>query len=358
MTQIQQFSNLLLNWYSDNKRDLPWRATKIPYRIWVSEIILQQTRVAQGINYYERFLNAFPTVKDLSEASEDEVLKIWQGLGYYSRARNMHVTAQYIYRNLNGQFPESYDELIKLKGIGPYTAAAISSICYNEAKAVVDGNVMRVIARYKGIELAINSTEGIRTINSLADELLVKTDSGNYNQAIMELGALICTPKNVQCQQCPVQKNCIAYSTGNTAKIPLKIKKVKIRNRYMDYLFLKKSDSIYLIKRTSQDIWQGLYDLPYLENNSPISVKQMMVQLQTKYPEITIKLMRSEPEWNVHILSHQRIHARYWQLEVHEKYQFNYPNAELVSHDILEKYPVSKLTERFLNEHCFPIFVA
>ena len=358
MTQLREFSDLLLNWYSDHKRDLPWRRTKIAYRIWVSEIILQQTRVAQGMDYYKKFLSRFPTVNKLAGASEDEILKIWQGLGYYSRARNMHATAQILVEKYDGQFPDNYNELIQLKGIGPYTASAIASICFGEPRPVVDGNVMRVIARYCGLEIPVNSNEGIKRIHELAEQFMEATTPGDYNQAIMELGALICVPQKAQCQKCPVNKECVAFNLGITDKLPIKTKKSKIKNRYLDYLCVVKNNSIYLFKRGDNDIWKGLYDMPFLEHIQPKPVNETLDDLQTKFPESSVKKMKTESEWHVHLLSHQRIHARYWHLEPSESSQFNYQNAEPVSFGTIEKYPVSKLTERFFYDCCFPIFVA
>ena len=224
-----KFSSHILKWYHKEHRNLPWRASKDPYNIWLSEIILQQTRVSQGLGYYIKFNTTFPTIKDLAIAHEQQVLKLWQGLGYYSRARNLHATAKHIHFNLKGLFPDNYKDLLKLKGVGPYTASAISSICFNEKRAAVDGNVYRVLARVFSIKTPINSSQGIKEFQQLADSLISKRDPGDYNQGLMELGATVCTPKKVDCIKCPINSLCIAKSQNTIYQFPVKEKKIKIK---------------------------------------------------------------------------------------------------------------------------------
>ena len=230
------FGQKLTSWYLQNKRDLPWRKTKNPYKIWLSEVILQQTRVVQGLPYYENFVNSFPTVFDLAKADEQQVLKIWQGLGYYSRARNLHHTAQYISENLNGEFPKTYNELIKLKGIGSYTASAIASFCFDEKVAVLDGNVYRVLSRYFGVETDISSSKAKKEFQNLADEVLDKNRPALFNQAIMEFGALQCVPKNPNCEVCVLNDSCLALKDKKVAQLPVKVKKTKVKKRFLNYL--------------------------------------------------------------------------------------------------------------------------
>ena len=232
------FSNRLVTWYLQNKRDLPWRQSINPYTVWLSEIILQQTRVDQGTAYFFKFIEQFPTVYNLANASEEEVLKLWQGLGYYSRARNLHSAANYIVNELNGKFPTTYSEILKLKGVGDYTASAIASICFNEPTAVVDGNVYRVLARYFGISTPINSTSGIKEFKKLAQELIVEDIPGTFNQAIMEFGACMCKPQNPDCFNCPLNDSCVALSNNTIAQLPVKINKTKVRKRYFNYLVI------------------------------------------------------------------------------------------------------------------------
>ncbi len=236
------FTKILTHWYSDNKRSLPWRETKNAYHIWLSEIIMQQTQVKQGLPYYESFAKHFPTVFELANASEEQVLKLWQGLGYYSRARNLHATAKYIAQELDGRFPDTYSDLIKLKGIGDYTASAIASISFNKPEAVVDGNVYRVLSRYFGIETPINSTEGIKAFKALATSLIDHDHPGDYNQAVMEFGAMQCKPKNPYCIVCPLKDGCEALAHGKVDLLPVKLKKTKITKKYFNFLVLISKD--------------------------------------------------------------------------------------------------------------------
>ncbi len=309
------FPDELIQWYNSNKRDLPWRNTTNAYLIWLSEIILQQTRVDQGKPYYHRFAEKYPNVSSFAAAHEDDILKLWQGLGYYSRGRNMLKTARFIQEHYGGVFPTAYDELIKLKGIGEYTAAAISSFSANEARAVVDGNVYRVIARYFGVDDDINSTAGKKKFQDIANELLNKQHPALHNQAMMEFGAMVCKPKNPACGVCPVRTGCFAFINNATTTLPVKINKVKIRERFLNYFLITDGDSILMNKRDEKDIWANMYDLPLIETTSLLSVNELMA-----LPE-TISYFGDKVAVNEglaikkHILTHQRLHVRFIKIQ-------------------------------------------
>lgn len=311
------FSKKLIDWYLQFQRSLPWRCTKDPYAIWLSEIIFQQTRINQGLPYFEAFYQRFPTVRDLAEASVDEVLKLWQGLGYYSRARNLHETAKYISKELGGVFPQSYSGLLKLKGVGDYTASAIASICYDEPTPVVDGNVYRVLSRYKGIDTPINSTQGIREFKEVAHQLLDKKDPGTYNQALMEFGALQCKPKTPVCLHCPFVEECYAFQHGQITNLPVKLKKTKIKKRFLHYFyFVDSSKHTLLRQRNEKGIWQGLFEFPYLETTSlTLSESELVSYLDTysQSKDITIKRVNIEPI--IHKLSHQHLSIFFYRVE-------------------------------------------
>ncbi len=309
------FSNLLIHWYLINQRDLPWRKTKDPYKIWLSEIILQQTRVAQGIVYYLRFLDRFPTILDLAKADEDTILKLWQGLGYYTRARNLHHTAKYIVEQYKGEFPTDYNKIISLKGIGEYTAAAITSICFNEPYAVLDGNVYRVLSRYFDINTPINSTEGIQHFKKLSQSLINIKSPGNHNQAIMELGATICTPKNVLCDSCPLNENCLALLNNTFRSLPVKIKKINIKKRYFNFLVLDISDNYTILERRKEkDIWQNLFQFPLYESVGNIDHKELIKTNTFKEligkTDYKLQIFNSKPI--IHKLTHQHIYTNFW----------------------------------------------
>lgn len=314
-----KFSKLLIQWYLQHKRDLPWRNDTNPYTIWLSEIMLQQTRVAQGLPYFLRFTEAFPTVFDLAKADEEQVLKLWQGLGYYSRARNLHQTAKQIAFELNGEFPKNYSGLLKLKGVGEYTAAAIASFSYNEDVPVVDGNVFRVLSRYFDVETDIASTGAKKEFAELAAALIPKGQANVFNQAIMEFGALQCVPNNPDCGICPFNDSCLALQKKKVAKLPVKSKKLKVTNRYFNYLvFSDESNNAIIHKRTQKGIWHNLYEFPLLETISQESDETIIKLIDNQnfaeneigqinlYNEIPIK----------HKLSHQHLHIKFWQVKV------------------------------------------
>ncbi|HEY0670306.1 MAG TPA: A/G-specific adenine glycosylase [Sphingobacteriaceae bacterium] len=305
------FTVRLIKWYNEHKRDLPWRSTTDPYIIWLSEIILQQTRVEQGMPYFYKFVENYPTVKDFASASEDEILNHWQGLGYYSRGRNMHHTAKMVMEDHAGYFPTNYDKLLKLKGIGEYTAAAISSFSGNEPNAVVDGNVFRLLSRYFGITEPINSVKGKKLFITIARELLDKSQPATFNQAIMEFGSLQCKPKNPNCSTCPMQPDCRAFNEGSVDMLPVKIKSKAIRNRYFNYLVIIQDGRILMNKRGPNDIWQNLYELPLIE-----TPESMQAHLIFKSKDITAEWGERLEVGKVtgpvkHVLSHQKLFAQF-----------------------------------------------
>lgn len=311
------FSNLLIQWYLQNKRDLPWRNTTNPYPIWLSEIILQQTRVAQGTPYFYNFLNQFPTVNHLAQADEQQVLKLWQGLGYYSRARNLHQTAQYIVNELDGIFPNSYAGLLRLKGIGEYTAAAIASFAYNEPVPVVDGNVFRVLSRYFGIESDISLGKTKKEFTALAAELLPKDQPALFNQAIMEFGALQCVPKSPSCEDCIFNTSCVALQKGLVGELPVKSKKLKVSHRYFNYIVVTDTNgNTKLQQRTDKGIWYNLYEFPLIETQQEEGFETIapLIQNDASFGASVISIQEVNPISIVHKLSHQHLHIKFWKV--------------------------------------------
>jgi A/G-specific adenine glycosylase len=313
------FSNSLIHWYLNNKRDLPWRNTQNPYNIWLSEIMLQQTRVAQGLPYYLDFISAFPTVYDLAKAPEEKVLKHWQGLGYYSRARNLHFTAQFVANELKGEFPNNYKELLKLKGIGEYTAAAIASFSFNEAVPVVDGNVFRVLSRYFNIETDISLATAKKEFSELALELMPKNDPATFNQAIMEFGALQCVPKNPNCENCIFNSSCLALQKKKVQALPVKLKKTKISNRFFNYIVFEDENLNTLIqKRDQKGIWQNLYEFPLIETEREMDLDTVSELIANKYQseyKIT-RISNLNLKGQLHKLSHQHLNINFWEVKV------------------------------------------
>ncbi|MBL7964428.1 MAG: A/G-specific adenine glycosylase [Flavobacteriales bacterium] len=347
MSSVSWFAQALAPWYAANRRSLPWRSTRDPYLIWLSEVILQQTRVDQGLAYYNRFALKYPTVHHLAAATEDEVLKDWQGLGYYSRARNMRATAQRIVSEYRGVFPEDHNGLRHLKGIGPYTAAAIASIAFNEPVAVVDGNVFRVLARCFGIREPIDRPAGKRLVADLASRLLDRKHPGEHNQAVMELGALVCTPKRPQCNACPVRSRCLAYEEGVVEQLPLKVGRTKVRERHFNYLLPHGVSALWLVKRAAGDIWQGLYTPPMVESDVRWGARRMQAALQQELGR-SWHLVGSFTEER-HVLSHQVIHARFWWVS---KARTARLPADWLACGLKDahRYPVPRLVERVLGE--------
>lgn len=344
------FQSEIINWYLKNKRDLPWRGTIDPYVIWLSEIILQQTRVEQGKPYFLKFLENYPTVKDFANAAEEQVLKLWQGLGYYSRGRNMLYTAKYVVENYGGQFPKSYSELIKLKGVGSYTAAAISSFSSNERQAVVDGNVYRVLARYFGIEEPINSNTGQKIFADLATELIADQEPAVYNQAIMEFGALQCKPKSPFCGECPVQIGCEAFKQKKVDQLPIKLKKVKIRKRWFNYFVGISDDEILTKQRMPGDVWQHLYDFPLIETAEEASIaneqfQAKVVELFGKQVELTVL------ESKKHILTHQIIYVQFFAIDNYIVNFNQHTEIKSAKINVFKQLPHPKIIGDFVEKH-------
>ncbi len=337
------FAAQIINWYNRNKRDLPWRDTKDPYKIWLSEIILQQTQIKQGLPYYLAFVDNFPTVRDLALADEQTVLNLWQGLGYYSRARNLHATAKHIYHTFNGQFPNNYADIIQLKGVGDYTASAIASFAFNEKQAVLDGNVFRVLSRFHNHDLDINSGPGKKHFKALALEQLPDQDHDIYNQGIMELGALVCTKHKPTCHDCPVSHSCLALQNDTIASLPVKIKKIKKKIRHFNYVCFRDANGIILSKRTKGDIWEGLYDFPL---NTSDHLMDSHKDLKFDDPVLSDLLTNSDLIDVVdhkHILTHQTIFARFFYLR-----SPNYSHENKVLLEDLHDIPVPRLIEKFI----------
>lgn len=343
------FSAILTNWYLKNKRDLPWRNTSDPYKIWLSEIILQQTRVEQGLPYYLKFTQNYPDVKKLAKANEDEVMKLWQGLGYYSRARNLHFTAKEIATKHKGKFPSNYHEIRALKGVGDYTAAAIASFAYNLPYAVVDGNVMRVLSRYLGINEVIDSSKGKKKLAEAAQELLDVKNPAVYNQAIMEFGATYCVPAKPDCEKCPFNDSCEAFRLKKVNELPYKSKKTKITKRYFHYFILDYKGKTYLHKRKSGDIWQGLYEFPLHEAKSNLEfdelLKSQLLKDVAKHSKMRLIKTASTKK---HILSHQHIFAQFYHIYLNKPF-INERYIE-VSFEALNNYPLPRLIHRYLEE--------
>lgn len=313
------FSKQLIKWYLQNKRDLPWRETQNPYFIWLSEIMLQQTRVAQGLPYYEAFVNAFPTVFDLANAPEEQVLKLWQGLGYYSRARNLHFTSKYIANELKGDFPNNYQELLSLKGVGDYTAAAIASFAFGEVVPVVDGNVFRVLSRIFEVETDISNASAKKEFQELALQLIPKNHPSLFNQAIMEFGALQCVPKSPNCEICVFNSKCLALKNNKVNQLPVKTKKTKVTNRFLNYLVFEDGAEKTLIqKRSAKGIWHNLYEFPVIETETDICLEEIIAlsaeQFGTKYNITAIESYQSIPI--KHKLSHQNLSIQFWKVKI------------------------------------------
>lgn len=345
---MSNFSEILINWYHEHKRELPWRESSDPYLIWISEIILQQTRVVQGYDYFIRFIRRFPDVKTLAEADEDEVMKYWQGLGYYSRARNLHSAA----RSMNGVFPKTYSEVLALKGVGEYTAAAICSFAYNMPYAVVDGNVYRVLSRYLGIEIPIDSTEGKRLFASLADELLDKSQPAVYNQAIMDFGAIQCTPQAPACLFCPLADSCSALSKGKVMQLPVKQHKTKTTDRYLNYIYVRAGAYTFIHKRTGNDIWRNLFELPLIETAESVTEEAFfsLPEFTKMFVEGEVPMVRLVCRNVKHVLSHRVLYANFYEVTLPEETK-SFSSYLKVKTEELEQYAVPKLIHAFLEKY-------
>lgn len=349
--ESQYFSKKVIRWYEKNRRDLPWRETKDPYRIWLSEIILQQTRVNQGLPYYLKFVETFPTVFDLARAPEQNVLRLWQGLGYYTRARNLHKCAKEVVVRFNGKFPKTFDTLKTLPGIGDYTAAAIASISFGQQVAVVDGNVFRVLARIFGIETPINTPEGKRLFSARANELVPAKNPDVHNQAVMEFGARFCTPRNPMCETCTFQSVCFAYKNSLQHVLPVKLQLKKARKRYFYYFVFQKGKSLLMKKREAKDIWHGLYDFPLVETSRPVDPVKLFTE------DASLKKFRKGKLSEIsgmykHILSHQVIHSRFIRVMLPQDFEslkasgFSFYSVKKIS-----ELPKPVLISKFLSDY-------
>ncbi len=341
-----EISERLIDWYNNHHRSLPWRATRDPYKVWLSEIILQQTRVNQGLPYYLNFVQTFPTVQDLARAPQEQVLKLWQGLGYYSRARNLHKAAQQVAEN-DGAFPASYKDLLNLKGVGDYTASAIASFCYDEVVPVVDGNVYRVLSRLTGSDTPINTSQGQKEFKKLASQLVSQKDPATYNQAIMEFGATHCTPKNPLCESCPFQTECVAHNTGKVAELPVKLKKTKVKNLFHHYLvIITPQNKTVLQQRPQSGIWAGLYEFPYVESSGSLLFHELRDDdvFQELLGDVRFRESVYNQEPIIHKLSHRKVHAYFWVIETEEEL------PKTMTIDEAVQKPVHVLIERFMKE--------
>lgn len=342
--------NTLVSWYHQHKRDLPWRNTRNPYHIWLSEIILQQTRVEQGLPYYEHFINKYADVSALANASSDEVMRSWQGLGYYSRARNLHQAAKQIVEHYNAQFPNTYNEIIKLKGIGEYTAAAIASFAFKEVKPVLDGNVYRFLSRYYGVFTPINASKARKEFISIAEEIILPEAPDVFNQAIMEFGAIQCKPQSPNCEICPLNTSCWAYKNNKVSELPVKEKKLKRRSRYFYYFLLRENAGIYLQKRTAKDIWQDMYEPPLIELPNELPSEHVLVLAQEQN-----LLSKDAKILNIsgsikHVLSHQDIFAVFFEIaDPHFQYQ-NRNKHLYIKDDEIRFFALPRLIEAYLQK--------
>lgn len=351
LTKQRFFTKRLLEWFNTNDRPLPWKGEKNPYYIWLSEIILQQTRVAQGLPYFEKFKATFPTVFDLANAPSDKVMKLWEGLGYYSRARNLHFTAKFIAEELNGVFPNTYKAILGLKGVGPYTAAAIASFAFDLPHAVVDGNVFRVLSRVFGIATPIDTTSGKKQFNQLATALLAKKAPAVYNQAIMDFGAVQCTPANPNCVSCPMQKNCTAFNKNLIDQLPIKSKKIKKRDRFFNYLVFKRDNAIVLNKRTQKDIWLNLYDFPLVETTNLID--QLTLTTHDNFQQIignTPYIIKKISKPFKQLLTHQKIIAIFWEIELKSVLKMNETDFFEVKQKNINNFAFPKIIDLYFKD--------
>jgi len=346
------FTQRLLEWYVPEDRPLPWKNESDPYRIWLSEIILQQTRVKQGIPYYERFIKAYPTVCDLARAPEDEVMKHWEGLGYYSRARNMMVAARTICHNYQGNFPNTYEDIRALKGVGDYTAAAIASFAFNLPHAVLDGNVYRVLARFFGIDQPTNTTQAKKLFTELAHQLLASNQADRYNQAIMDFGATLCTPKKPDCASCPLQTHCVAYQTSRVDQLPQRKPKAPRRIRYFHFLLFNYDNQIIIRRREKKDVWQKLYEFPLLETTQLLNEDQLIQELK-HWPlaQNTTLTIREVSKPFRQLLSHQDIRARFFEIECSSPVQPPAETGKWISRNELSAYPFPRIIDWYLADN-------
>ena len=352
---VEFFRKVLLNWFDTNHRPMPWKGSKDAYTVWLSEVILQQTRVEQGLPYFEKFIEKYPTVESLAKAKDDDVMKIWQGLGYYSRARNLLVTAREINKKFNNQFPQDYEELKKLKGIGSYTAAAIASFAFDLPHAVVDGNVYRVLSRINAIETPIDSTKGKKQFEQLANKFLDKKHPAHYNQAMMDFGATQCTPKNPKCDDCIFKKNCKAFELNLVADLPVKEKKLKRNNRYFNFFYITDGKYILIEKRTQEDIWQNLFQFPLIETEKQFSKDELMKSKLMKQHPLFKNFKRTDKKnlrqgiLKQQDLTHQRLFIQFYLLKTENVKTLMAEGFSFVNSELIEVHAFPKTIAEFLN---------
>lgn len=357
MQEIQKssktfFTKNLMLWFSQNHRAMPWKGEKNPYLVWLSEIILQQTRVEQGLPYFEKFKKKYPLIENLAEAPEDEVMKLWEGLGYYSRARNLHFTAKKITADFNSVFPSDYESILELKGVGTYTAAAIASFAFGLPHAVVDGNVYRVLSRFFGIETPIDSTLGKKLFASLATDLLDATQPGNYNQAIMDFGATHCLPAQPKCQSCLLKNKCVALKENRINILPVKSKRIKKRTRFFNYIILNIGEDTFIEKRTKKDIWQNLYQFPLLESTQLIENKERFIKddlLKDLVGEKTFQLIKVSKPFK-QTLTHLYIIGRFWEIDLEQIPKERLNDFIQVKRKNLSKFAFPKIIDWYLKD--------
>lgn len=337
---MTDFSLRITDWYRRNRRELPWRDTQNPYFIWLSEIIMQQTRVAQGLDYYLKFIENYPTIQDLAKADEQEVLRLWQGLGYYSRARNLHFAAKTVVNEFDGVFPDNYKDILSLKGVGEYTASAISSFAYDLPHPVVDGNVFRVLSRYFGEGTPIDTTAGKKVFKEKAEFVFDSKNPAEHNQAIMEFGAIVCTPKSPSCSSCVLQESCLGLRQGDLLDLPKKAKKTKVTKRYFEYFSPNGKDFVWLSKREEKDIWQHLFEFPKIELSNFLNEKEVLEKAKDEHGIQEIEYAGEIK----HILSHQHIFARFWKVNPEALGKFK--KVSLIE---IDNYPISRLIDKFLE---------
>ncbi len=345
-------SNILQEWYLLNKRQLPWREDANPYRIWVSEVILQQTKVNQGLHYFTRFINQFPDIASLANAPEDTVMKMWQGLGYYSRAANLHAAAKQIVQDFGGEFPRHYSDILSLRGIGPYTAAAIASIAYNKPFAVVDGNVYRVLSRLFTIDQYIDTASGKKFFAELAQSLLDKHNAGNHNQALMDFGAMICIPIQPKCNECPLQNICMANMNQTVLEFPKKRGKTKIKERFFHYFYVEQADFTFIKKRVGDDIWKNLYEFPLIETEKPQEMHELMQNPHFHALFRSAKTLSiSHSYFMKHILTHRTVYIHFYIVQLTETDVFDAEKQFLrIATADLHNYPVARPIHKWLEK--------
>lgn len=353
MLDKNAFSKVLLKWYHIHKRDLPWRHTRDAYVIWLSEVIMQQTRVKQGLPYFHKFVESFPTVRQLAEAPEVKVMRLWQGLGYYSRAKNLHACAKNIVQNWGGVFPDSYDDLLKLEGVGTYTAAAIASFAFDKKVAVVDGNVYRVLARIFGLAEDIASPAGQRKFREFAHQLLPTQHTADYNQAIMEFGALHCTPRQPLCGSCVFAASCYARQHAVQDQLPVKRKKVKVTNRYFDFAVFRYEGTLYLKRREDKDIWNGLYDFYLIESKQIREEEEVAEEILAWEPVPKETVISNVSPIYKHVLTHQRLYARFFLVDLSEQLNESWAGMKPYTMEMVQNLPKPTLINNYLSKNIF-----